>query len=117
MGGRQRIGRSFEMKKVAVITGAGSGVGRATAIKLAQAGWNLVLIGRTVETLRATAGECGGSAECLLQRRAPPLQVASHGVRHGQTILRRNMAILLGDGAFEMSDGRTIKFAPIENPP
>ena len=55
------------MKKVAVITGAGSGVGRATAIKLAQAGWNLVLIGRTVETLRATAGECGGSAECLLQ--------------------------------------------------
>ena len=35
------------MDKVAVVTGAGSGVGRATAIKLVQQGWRVVLIGRT----------------------------------------------------------------------
>ncbi len=43
------------MNKVAVITGAGSGVGRATAVKLAQSGWTVVLIGRTEATLKATA--------------------------------------------------------------
>src|SRR5688500_5843277 len=43
------------MSKVAVVTGAGSGVGRATAIKLAQQGWSVVLIGRTEKTLRETA--------------------------------------------------------------
>ena len=55
------------MKKTAVITGAGSGVGRATAVKLANAGWDLVLIGRTEETLQATARECGSDTQCLLQ--------------------------------------------------
>jgi NADP-dependent 3-hydroxy acid dehydrogenase YdfG len=54
------------MTKVAVVTGAGSGVGRATAIKLAQQGWNAVLIGRTEETLRATADLTGKSAQCMI---------------------------------------------------
>src|SRR5262245_44938500 len=43
------------MEKIAVVTGAGSGVGRATAIKLVQQGWRVALIGRTEQTLRATA--------------------------------------------------------------
>jgi NAD(P)-dependent dehydrogenase (short-subunit alcohol dehydrogenase family) len=41
--------------KVAVITGAGSGVGRATAVVLAEAGGTPVLIGRTREPLEETA--------------------------------------------------------------
>ena len=40
---------------VAVITGAGSGVGRATAVALAQAGGIPVLLGRTREPLAETA--------------------------------------------------------------
>ena len=49
--------------KVAIITGAGSGVGRATAIALARAGATPVLIGRTRESLEETAAlvsEAGG---------------------------------------------------------
>ncbi len=38
-----------------VITGAGSGVGRAVAIMLAKAGWNLALVGRRAELLQETA--------------------------------------------------------------
>src|ERR1700683_627352 len=40
--------------KVAVVTGASSGIGRETAIALAQAGFVVVLAGRRVELLEAT---------------------------------------------------------------
>jgi NAD(P)-dependent dehydrogenase (short-subunit alcohol dehydrogenase family) len=40
---------------VAIITGAGGGIGRATAIELAARGYRLVLCGRTAKTLNQTA--------------------------------------------------------------
>jgi NADP-dependent 3-hydroxy acid dehydrogenase YdfG len=43
---------------VAIITGAGSGVGRATAISLARRGWRLALFGRTKASLDETARLC-----------------------------------------------------------
>jgi NAD(P)-dependent dehydrogenase (short-subunit alcohol dehydrogenase family) len=39
---------------VAVVTGAGSGVGRATVLKFAAEGWQVVLIGRRAEALAET---------------------------------------------------------------
>ena len=50
---------------VALITGAGSGVGRATSIAFLNAGWNVVLAGRRADALAATiakAGDKGGAA-------------------------------------------------------
>ncbi|MFC0558025.1 SDR family NAD(P)-dependent oxidoreductase [Halalkalibacter alkalisediminis] len=41
--------------QVAVITGAGSGIGKATAIQLADEGATVVLVGRTKEKLEAVA--------------------------------------------------------------
>ena len=49
------------MSKVAVVTGAGTGVGRATAIALAKAGWSVVLLGRRTEPLQETAQQCGAA--------------------------------------------------------
>ncbi|HKQ46237.1 MAG TPA: SDR family oxidoreductase [Rhizomicrobium sp.] len=43
------------MNKIAMITGAGSGVGRAVAQALAAAGWQLTLVGRQQQTLEETA--------------------------------------------------------------
>lgn len=51
--------------RVAFITGAGGGVGRATALALATDGMEVVLAGRTEETLRETAvliGDATGRA-------------------------------------------------------
>jgi NAD(P)-dependent dehydrogenase (short-subunit alcohol dehydrogenase family) len=45
----------------AIITGAGGGIGRATAIELASRGYRLVLCGRTPETLNQTAAMVGNS--------------------------------------------------------
>lgn len=54
------------MKKTGVITGAGTGVGRAIAIALAGQGWRLALIGRTQGTLEGTAAAAGlGGEDCL----------------------------------------------------
>ena len=42
-------------EKIAVITGAGSGIGRATALALLDVGWTTVLAGRRREALEETA--------------------------------------------------------------
>ncbi len=47
--------------KIALITGAGSGVGRATSIALAEASWNLALVGRNKATLEETAEMCSSA--------------------------------------------------------
>lgn len=40
--------------KVALVTGAGSGIGRTFGIRLAQDGFNLVLAGRHLEKMQET---------------------------------------------------------------
>jgi NAD(P)-dependent dehydrogenase (short-subunit alcohol dehydrogenase family) len=47
--------------KIAIVTGAGSGIGRATAIALNKEGWITVLAGRKQEQLTETAKACDNS--------------------------------------------------------
>ncbi|HEY8579742.1 MAG TPA: SDR family oxidoreductase [Beijerinckiaceae bacterium] len=52
-------------KKIALVTGGGTGIGRAAALALAGAGYTLVLAGRRREPLEVVAGEVeaqGGAA-------------------------------------------------------
>ena len=53
-----------EDSRVVLVTGAGSGIGQATAIAFSSVGYRVVLAGRRPEALKATAAACG-SAETL----------------------------------------------------
>jgi NAD(P)-dependent dehydrogenase (short-subunit alcohol dehydrogenase family) len=47
------------LRKVAIVTGAGTGIGKCTALALLQEGYSVVLAGRRVETLEKTMEEAG----------------------------------------------------------
>ena len=48
--------------KVAVITGGGTGIGKAVAVRLAEKGWKLALLGRRLDKLEAAGAAAGGDA-------------------------------------------------------
>jgi NAD(P)-dependent dehydrogenase (short-subunit alcohol dehydrogenase family) len=52
--------------KIAIVTGAGSGVGRAVALTLLKDGFTVVLAGRREEALQETAALAGKSAKTLV---------------------------------------------------
>jgi len=47
------------MQKLAIITGAGSGIGRATAVLFHQHQWEVFLVGRNIDHLQETQKVCG----------------------------------------------------------
>jgi len=55
-----------EKQKVAIVTGAGSGIGRATALALLGDGWYVALAGRRPEPLQAVALESQAGARALV---------------------------------------------------
>jgi NAD(P)-dependent dehydrogenase (short-subunit alcohol dehydrogenase family) len=52
--------------KVAIVTGAGSGIGRAVSLALLNAGWSVALAGRRTELLAETASLAGDAASRAL---------------------------------------------------
>jgi NADP-dependent 3-hydroxy acid dehydrogenase YdfG len=49
-------------KKIAIVTGASSGIGKATAGALAQEGWHVIAAARRTDKIQAVADEIGGTA-------------------------------------------------------
>ena len=53
------------MSKIAIITGAGSGIGKATALAFLKDGWRVALAGRRKDALETTAKESGAGERAL----------------------------------------------------
>jgi len=53
------------MARIAIVTGAGSGVGKAAALALLKDGWNVALAGRRKDVLQKTAQESGAGERAL----------------------------------------------------
>jgi len=96
-GGRGGQGR------VAVVTGASSGIGAATARALARRGWRCVLVARRRELLERVAAESGGIAEpCDLLDRGAVLELGARLVaEYGSIGLLVNNAGALSRGTLD----------------
>lgn len=84
---------------VAVVTGASSGIGAATARQLAAAGFDVVLGARRLERLEQVAGDIGGRAVALDV--TDPASVAAFCAQVGECrVLVNNAGGALGRDAF-----------------
>ena len=67
-------------RRIAMVTGAGTGIGRAAALALARDGWHVVAVGRRAQPLTGTVEECerlGGSGSAVPADVSDPASVAA----------------------------------------
>jgi short-subunit dehydrogenase len=97
--------------RVAVVTGASSGIGEATARELARLGWHCVLLARRAERLEALSAEIGAEWEtCDVRDRAQVDEVAAGVVaRHPAIALLVNNAGVPGRGTFVSTSPETVE--------
>ena len=64
-------------QKIAVVTGAGSGVGKAAAVALSRDGFTIVLAGRRADKLHQVAGELDGTSLVMPTDVREPASIAA----------------------------------------
>lgn len=100
-------------KRVAVVTGASSGIGEAIARKVARAGWHCVLLARREEELRRIAGEIDGEWEVCDVSDRERVEAVAAGVleRHPAIGLLVNNAGVPARGSFLDVEPETVERA------
>ena len=96
------------MSQTAVITGASSGIGKALALQLADAGYKIVLVARSTEKLDSISEEIQkNGVECL----AVPTNVA----QPNQINKLKDRALAFGDVSVVVNNAGVGKFSGIED--
>jgi uncharacterized protein len=97
--------------RVAVVTGASSGIGEETARALARRGWRCVLLARRGDRLQALAEEIDGEYEiCDVMDRDRVAEVAARVLeRHPEIALLVNNAGVPGRGTFVSTEPETVE--------
>ena len=75
--------------RVAVVTGAGSGVGRAIALRFAREGWMVALVGRSASSLAGTIAEADAATVDRLATFACDVSVPGEVEAMGEAVLAR----------------------------
>jgi NAD(P)-dependent dehydrogenase (short-subunit alcohol dehydrogenase family) len=103
----ERTGKE-ECMKVAMVTGAGSGIGKATALAFGKAGYAVVLAGRTEAKLDEVALAIGGNALAVRTDVTDPKSVthlfASAKARFGRLDVLFNNAGTGAPGTIDLED-------------
>lgn len=101
-------------RQAAIVTGAGAGIGREVALRLARRGWSVLVVGRDVQRLRATVAQldaagAGGSsyvAGDVADEATAERYAAACVERHGR------ISALLNNAAYEGAMGPIEAHAP-----
>ena len=75
--------------KTVVVTGAGTGVGQAVALRFAAEGWRVALVGRTEATLAETASRAGSEALSRIGTFRCDVSVPDAAAAMGSAVLER----------------------------
>ena len=84
-----------ERARTAVVTGASSGIGEATALRLAEEGFDVVLGARRVDRLKEVAKRCGGRALELDVTDSESIERFASDIEHVD-VLVNNAGLALG---------------------
>lgn len=101
------------VKKVAIVTGAGTGIGKAAALALLKDGWCVALAGRRREPLQAVAHESGAAARALVLP-TDVAQAASVGALFDATVQAWGRVDLLFNNAGVNAPGVSLEDLTLE---